>query len=57
VAADELEHETAQPDRGQTGPRAGEAASLLPIALAVASAEFFYVRVHRRCAPLLVCTS
>ena len=48
VAADELEHETYQRDREQSGLPAGQARKVLPIALEVTTPEFFYVRVHRR---------
>lgn len=48
VAADELEHETAQRDRGQIGLPEGEVRKVLPIAREVTTPEFYYVRVHRR---------
>lgn len=49
VAADELRHETLQPDRAQHGLPPGQEAELMPIALEVTQPAFFYVRVHRRC--------
>jgi hypothetical protein len=49
AAADELAHETQQPDRWQGGLPHGAAPELLPIALTVTNPTFFYVRLHRRC--------
>jgi methylphosphotriester-DNA--protein-cysteine methyltransferase len=49
VAADELQHETFQKDRQQTGLQPGQVRQLMPIALAVTNpAAGCYVRVHRR---------
>ena len=48
VAADDLKHETLQPDRAQTGPPAGSEVERLLIALHVTDARCMYVRVHRR---------
>ena len=48
VAADELEHETFQKDKHQTGLPPGGIRRVLPIALEVTNPDFFYVRVHRR---------
>lgn len=49
IAADELEHETAQRDREQRGLLPGHARRVLPIALAVTNpAAGLYVRLHRR---------
>ena len=50
VAADELRHETLQPDRAQGGLPPGQRADVMPIALEVTQPAFLYVRVHRRCA-------
>lgn len=52
VAADELRHETFQPDRAQTGLPPGATREVMPIALHVTNARFFYIRLHRRCACL-----
>ena len=48
VAADDLKHETLQPDRAQTGPPAGSEVERLLIALHVTDPRCMYVRVHRR---------
>jgi hypothetical protein len=48
VAADELEHETFQKDREQTGLTPGQKRTVLPVAVEVTTPDFFYVRVHRR---------
>eukprot|EP00892_Ulva_mutabilis_P001030 jgi/Ulvmu1/10928/UM007_0107.1 len=48
VAADELRHETFQPDRAQTGLPPGAQRELMPIALHVTNPKFFYIRLHRR---------
>ena len=56
VAADELEHETQQPDRNQTGLQAGLVGKLMDIALAVTNPQFTYIRVHRRCEPAPCCS-
>ena len=48
VAADELEHETFQKDKEQTGLTPGQKRIVLPVAVEVTTPDFFYVRVHRR---------
>lgn len=48
VAADELEHETFQKDKEQVGLAPGQKRRVLPVAVEVTTADFFYVRVHRR---------
>lgn len=48
VAADELEHETFQKDKQQTGLAPGQNRIVLPVAVEVTIPDFFYVRVHRR---------
>jgi uncharacterized protein YecE (DUF72 family) len=48
VAADELEHETFQKDKAQTGLSPGQKRIVLPVAVEVTTPDFFYVRVHRR---------
>jgi hypothetical protein len=54
VAADELQHETVQRDREQTGLPEAAVREVMPIALHVTNPAFFYVRLHRRCAPIAV---
>jgi len=50
VVADELLHETMQPDRAQTGLPPGQTRSVMPMRLAVTAAQdgCSYIRVHRR---------
>ncbi|KAH7439931.1 hypothetical protein KP509_04G082600 [Ceratopteris richardii] len=48
VAADELEHETFQKDREQTGLQKGQIKITLPVAWSLTNPDFMYVRVHRR---------
>jgi uncharacterized protein YecE (DUF72 family) len=48
IAADDLKHETLQPDRAQKGPGEGMPVERLPIALHVTDERMVYVRVHRR---------
>ncbi|KAI5071310.1 hypothetical protein GOP47_0013561 [Adiantum capillus-veneris] len=48
VAADELQHETFQKDREQTGLPQGQSKVILPVAWALTNPDFMYVRVHRR---------
>ena len=57
VAADELRHETLQPDRAQSGLPQGQATEVLPIAMSVTVPTYFYVRVHRRCAMISHCSA
>lgn len=48
IAADELEHETLQPDRGQRGLPPGQVPRVQAIAMAVTNPACAYVRLHRR---------
>jgi uncharacterized protein YecE (DUF72 family) len=48
VSADELEHETFQKDKEQTGLAPDQKKVVLPIAVEVTTPDFFYVRIHRR---------
>ena len=48
VASDELAHETAQPDRAQTGLPKGQARIVMPTKLVISATWGALIRVHRR---------
>lgn len=48
VAADELQHETFQKDRHQSGLPHGQKRVILPVAWTATQPDFIYIRVHRR---------
>ncbi|GAX79803.1 hypothetical protein CEUSTIGMA_g7243.t1 [Chlamydomonas eustigma] len=48
ISADELEHETFQRDRHQTGLPAGAVRCIMPISMSVTQPSYHYIRLHRR---------